>query len=380
MGKKNFNSFTIFPHFHRSPSDQFPILAPPMKIAAKLLFIITLFSLTKVHAQIGGSTSFVTLDLPLSARAAAIGGNCMAINDNDINLATWNPAMLSSKMHTQLAFSFADYFSDIKYGYAGFAYHFDKIGTFALTATHIDYGKFQEADNTGAIIGEFSAGEFGLNGSYSRMIDSSFTVGASAKFVQSHLYYWKSNAMALDLGARYKIPHRDFTASFLFRNIGVMMSPYTSGIKEKLPFEVEAGLAFKPKHMPFRFSFAFTNLQKWDLTYIDPNNPPALVDPLTGDSIHVSKFKTFNDKFGRHLVVGGELLIGKAVSLRFGYNYMRRKELMVDGKHGAIGFTFGFGIHVYKFNLSYAHAAYHLAGGTNTITLTSSISDFYRKK
>lgn len=351
-----------------------------MKITTKFFFIISLFSLVNLQAQMGGSTTFSTLDLPLSARSAAIGGNCMAINDNDINLATWNPAMLSSRMSTQLAFSFADYFSDIKYGYAGFAYHVDKVGTFAFTATHINYGKFQETDNTGAIIGEFSAGEFGLNGSYSRMIDSSFSVGATAKFVQSNLYLWKSNAFAVDLAARYKIPHRDFTAAFLIRNIGTVMSTYTAGNKEKLPFEVEAGMSFKPKHMPFRFSFAFTNLQKWDLTYIDPNNPPQLVDPLTGDSIHISKFKTFNDKFARHLVVGGELLIGKAVSLRFGYNYMRRKELMVDGKHGAVGFTFGCGIHVYKFNISYAHASYHLSGGTNTFTLTTCLSDFYTKK
>lgn len=351
-----------------------------MRNTAKLFLLASLFTLTTLKAQTGGSTAFATLDLPLSARSAALGGNCMAISDNDFNLATWNPAMLNPKMHTQLAFSFADYFTDIKYGYAGGAYHVDGIGTFGLVATHIDYGTFRETDNTGATLGEFSAGEFGINAMYSRMIDSNFTVGATAKFIQSNLYLWKANGFGMDIAARYKIPHTSFTTSVLFRNIGVMMSPYTDGFKEKLPFEVEAGMAFKPKHMPFRFSFAFTNLQKWDLTYTDPKNPPDLVDPLTGDSIHVSKFKTFGDKFGRHLVVGGELLIGKAVSLRFGYNYMRRKELMVPEKHGAIGFTFGCGIHIYKFNFSYAHASYHLAGGTNTFTLTTSISDFYSKK
>lgn len=349
-----------------------------MKRSYFITLIIFLSSLS-VNAQIGGSSVFTTLDLPLSARAAALGGNCMAINNNDINLATWNPSMLNSTMSTQMAFSFADYFSDIKYGYAGFAYDFKKVGTFALTATRIDYGNFRETDNTGATIGEFTAGEYGINLGYSRALDSNFTVGATAKFIQSNLYLWKASGIAVDLGASYKVPHKDFTASLLFRNMGAMTSTYTSGNKEKLPFEVEAGMAFKPKHMPFRFSFAFTNLQQWDLTYIDPNNPPQTVDPLTGDSIKVSKFKTFNDKFGRHLVVGGELLIGKAVSIRLGYNYMRRKELMVDTRHGASGFTFGVGIHVYKFNFSYAHAVYHLAGATNTFTLTTSISDFYRK-
>jgi hypothetical protein len=351
-----------------------------MTSTAKLLSFIGLLSITTLNAQIGGSVVFPSLDLPLSARSAALGGNCMALNDNDINLATWNPSMLNPSMHTQLAFSFADYFADVKYGYAGFAYNVNKVGTFALTATRIDYGTFRETDNTGAIIGEFSAGEYGINVGYSHQFDSSFTVGATGKFIQSNLYLWKANGLALDVAASYKIPHKNFTTSIMLRNMGVMMNQYTYGVEEKLPFEVEAGMSFKPKHMPFRFSFAFTNLQKWDLTYIDPNNPPELVDPLTGDSIHISKFKTFGDKFGRHLVVGGELLIGKAVSLRFGYNYMRRKELIVDGKHGGDGFSFGCGIHIYKFNISYAHAAYHLAGGTNTFTLTTSISDFYTKK
>ena len=350
-----------------------------MRFNFKIFSFLGLFSISTLNAQTGGSSSFATLDLPLSARSAAIGGNCMAINDNDINLAVWNPSMLSSKMHTQFSFSIADYMSDIKYGYAGFAYHFKKVGTFAFTMSNIDYGKFQETDNTGAVVGEFSAGEYGLNVAYGRMIDSSFSIGATAKFVQSNLYLWKSNAMCVDIAARYKIPHRNFTASFLLRNMGVMMSPYTSGIKEKLPFEVEAGMSFKPKHMPFRFSLAFTNLQKWDLTYSDPNNPVALVDPLSGDSIQISKIKTFNDKLARHLVVGGELLISKSISLRFGYNYMRRKELLVNEKRGAVGFTFGCGIHVSKFNFSYAYASYHLAGGTNTFTLTTSISDFYKK-
>ncbi|CAN5304000.1 type IX secretion system protein PorQ [soil metagenome] len=351
-----------------------------MNRTARFFTFAGLFLFSVLNAQIGGSAAFPSLDLPLSARAAALGGNCMAINDNDINLATWNPSMLNPTMSTQLTFSFADYFSDVKYGYAGFAYDVKKVGTFALTATRLDYGKFRETDNTGAIIGEFSAGEYGINAGYSRKLDSNFTVGANLKFVQSNLYLWKANGVAVDLGANYKIPKSDFTTSILVRNMGRMMDAYTYGDNEKLPFEVEAGMAFKPKHMPFRFSFAFTNLQKWDLTYIDLNNPPELVDPLTGDSIHVSHFKTFGDKFGRHLVVGGELLIGKAVSIRFGYNYMRRKELLIDAKHGAVGFSFGCGIHVYKFNFSYAHASYHLAGGTNTFTLTTSLSDFYSKK
>jgi hypothetical protein len=341
---------------------------------------LILFSGLSLNAQIGGSAVFPSLDLPLSARSAALGGKAVGIWDNDINLATWNPALLSPDVHTQMAFSFADYISDVKYGYAAFGWHQENIGTFNLFATRIDYGTFKQTDNTGQVIGEFTAGEYGINLGYARPIDSNFTFGANLKFIQSNLYLWKANGIAADLAVNYHLLSRNFSASVMMRNIGVMTKTYIDGNKEKLPFEIEAGLAFKPKHMPFRFSISFQHLQQWDLTYVDPDNPPQLVDPLTGDSIRVSKFKTWGDKAMRHVVIGGELLIGKAVSLRFGYNYMRRKELIIDTRRGTTGFTFGIGIKIYKFNISYARVPYHLAGPTNTFTVTSTISDFYKSR
>jgi hypothetical protein len=197
--------------------------------------------------------------------------------------------------------------------------------------------------------------------------------------MQSNLYRWNANALAADLAMNYNLPSKNFSVSFLLRNIGFVMKQYTSGNDEKLPFEVEAGMAFKPQHMPFRFSLGLQHLEKWDLTYTDPNNPPQLVDPLTGDSIHVSQTKTFLDKVARHCVFGGEILIGKSFSIRGGFNYQRRKELLVDTRHGMTGFSLGVGFRVYKFNFSYAYAKYHLAGGTNTFTLACTLSDFYRK-
>ncbi len=316
----------------------------------------------------------------MSARMAALGGKSSGINDGDLNLAIWNPALLRQDMSTQLSFSFVDYFTDIRYGYAGAAYHVDKAGTFSLFATRIDYGTFRETDESGFTVGEFTAGEYGINAGYSRQIDSNLTVGANLKFIQSNMYLWKASGVAVDVAMNYNIPAKNFSASFLIRNIGMVTRQYNSGNDEKLPFEMEAGFSFKPQHMPFRFSLALQQLQKWDLTYTDPANPPQLVDPISGDSIKVSEFKTFADKLARHCVFGGELLIGKAVSVRLGYNYQRRKELLVDTRRGLTGFSFGFGIRIKKIQLNYARAKYHLAGSTNTFTVTATLSEFYRKK
>jgi len=350
-----------------------------MKFTTRLLVFASFlpFALT---AQIGGSSAFASLDLPLSARVAALGGKVVSVQDNDINLAYWNPALFNQHTSNQVALSFVDYLSDIKYGYAGYSYHVNpKVGTFSAFITHIDYGKFKETDNTGAIIGEFTASENVLNLGYSRSIDSLFSIGGSVKYITSNMHVYKANGIAFDLAANYFKPTRNFSASLVLRNAGRMMRTY-AGSREKLPFEIEAGASYKPKHMPFRFTLTLQHLQQWDLTYTDPNNPPQLVDPLTGDSIKTSKFRTFGDKMMRHVVIGGELLLSKHFNVRIGYNYMRRKELLIETRPGMLGFSFGAGLRIYKFHLSYARSSYHMAGGTNTFTLSTNISDFYAKK
>ena len=137
---------------------------------------------------------------------------------------------------------------------------------------------------------------------------------------------------------------------------------------------MQLGISKKPKHVPMRISVVYENLQKWDLTYVDP--AIVTVDPLTGATITKNKYKAFGDKLMRHIVVGGEFIITKNIFLRFGYNYRVRKELMIDEKRGADGFTFGFGFRVYKFHLSYGRAMYHLAGASNTISLSFDINSF----
>jgi hypothetical protein len=342
------------------------------------LLIFTGFS--PLIGQIGGTAAFTAFDLPLSARASALGGKALSVNDDDLNLGIWNPSLLSAKMNSQLALSFADYYTDIRYGYAGYSMHREKLGTFAFSTAYINYGNFRETDETGATIGKFTAAEYALTLGYSRQLDSLFTLGANLKFMQSNLYQWNANALGIDLAANYLRTAKNFSVSLLIRNVGVMLNTYTSRNRENLPFEIEAGFSKKPKHMPFRFFLTLQHLQRWDLTYTDPVNPPQLVDPLTGDSIKTSRFKTFGDKLMRHVVVGGEILIGKAVSLRMGYNYQRRKELLISSRPGLVGFSFGAGIRIYKINISYARAAYHIAGGTNTFSITANLGDFYTKK
>jgi hypothetical protein len=351
-----------------------------MKLKRLLFSTILLFVCVVSEAQIGGNNTYEFLNLPISARVSALGGNLLSTRDNDLNVALVNPALITDSMDNNVALSYINYFSDINYGYAAYAKKFKKIGVFTAGIQYLDYGKFIRANEIGITDGTFSANEMSFNIGYARsIIDTNFTVGATLKTIYSELDSYTSWGSALDLGAIYVRPAHGFGMAFVVKNIGRQWSTYYDH-KEKLPFELQIGISKKPKHVPFRLSLTYENLEKWDLTYQDPANPVLTVDPLTGEAIKQYKYKEIGDKFMRHLVVGGEFIITKNFFLRGGYNYQHRKELKIPEKRGMTGFSFGFGLRVYKFHFSYARAVYHLAGASNNFSISFDVNSFYSKK
>jgi hypothetical protein len=344
-----------------------------------IVTIITALSIvtTSAFAQIGGNNTYEFLNFVNSARVTALGGNVISVMDDDINLAYYNPSLYNPGMDNQLSLNYVNYFAGINYGSAGYAKHFDEIGTFGANIQYLDYGDFILADNTGEQLGTFTAGEYALNIGYGRPMDSLFYIGANVKAIYSSLEQYSSFGMAVDIAGTFYKKSSEFMATAVVKNAGVQFTTYTEGNKEPLPFEVQIGISKKLKHAPIRFTVIGENLQQWDLTYTDPNAQPE-IDPLTNEEIPV-KDPGFLDKFMRHIVVGGELLFGKNISVRSGFNYRRRKEMKLSARPGTVGITWGFGFRINKFHFGYGRAAYHLAGGTNHITITTRISDFKKK-
>jgi|SRR4051812_3976973 hypothetical protein len=334
-----------------------------------------------IHAQIGGNNTFEFLNLPISARVAALGGNVISAKDNDLNVTLTNPALLTDSMDNNMALSYVNYFADINYGYVAYAKKIKNMGIMSGGIQYLDYGKFKRVDEFGNIYGTFKASDMSINLSYANSVfDSNLVVGATLKTIYSQMETYYSWGSAVDLGAVYTRPAKKFAVGFVVKNIGYQWKPYTVGNYEKLPFEMQIGFTKQPKHVPFRLSVTYENLERWDLTYTDPNNPASTKDPLTGKSIKQSKFKKYGDEFMRHIVIGGEFLITKNFFLRGGYNYQRRKELGIIEKKGMSGFSFGFGLKIYKLHVSYARSVYHLAGASNNFSVSFDINNFYSRK
>ncbi len=339
-----------------------------------ILFVVISFV---SHAQIGGGNTFAFLNNASSARIAAMGGDFLTISDNDITLAPSNPSLINSGMHNQLGVAYVDFYSGINYGNAAYSRTYDNVGSFVASLNYINYGKFPYADEAGNRNGEFNAGESAFSLGWGRELDSSFSIGANMKFIYSSFESYNSFGLAVDIAGSYRSDDRSFTASFIAKNIGRQLKTFNGGNNEPLPFELQLGLSKRLKHLPFRYSVLINHLEKWDLRYEDPSIQNT--DPITGETIAKNEAEVFVDNMMRHVVFGGELLIGKNLSLRGGYNYRRRQELKVVSKTAMIGFSWGIGIRISKFHLNYSRSTYHLSGSPNYITLSTNLSDFFVK-
>jgi hypothetical protein len=323
-------------------------------------------------AQTGGKTTYKFLNLTNSARVAALGGNFLTIYDHDLSLALANPSLISNQMHNNLTINFVDYFAGTNYGFAGYGFHSEKMGSFAASMQYYSYGKSDNTNEYGEVLGQFSAGDYAFNVGWGRRLDTVFSIGANFKMIYSSLETYNSFGLAVDVAGSY-IPNETFCASLIFKNIGRQLTAYTNEGVEPLPFEIQAGISKKLAHVPFRYSILLQHLQKWDLTYADPNAP---VDPFTGEVPEESGLDAFADKAMRHIVLGGEFIPAKFLSIRFGYNYLRRQEMKVVSKPGTVGFSWGIGLKVSKFSFNYSRAAYHLAASPNFISISTNLGDW----
>lgn len=343
-----------------------------------LSLAILLLGTVALKAQIGGQYIYQFLDLPIPARTAALGGNTIAIKDDDISGAYQNPALLSQRTSNTVAFSFIKYLGDIKYGYVTYGRSIKGIGHFAAGMQQVGYGSFSERDEYGKELGFFHCNDYNFNLSYAYDRDSLFTYGINLKTIYSQMAQYTSVGNAIDLGATFSKYAKQITVSAVVKNLGYQWKTYTGNKREKLPVNAQIGASFKVPKAPFRLMAVYDHLNVWDLTYTDPNNPPQTEDPFTHEPIKQHPFKKKMDKLGRHLNEAVEIIITKNFNVRVGFNYKRRKELILTDKQGIAGFSFGVGFKISKFNFSYAYSQYSPVFGAHNFTISSNLSSFNR--
>lgn len=343
------------------------------------LLVSFLLSFSSI-AQIGGKSTYQFLNIISSAKIASLGGYAIAVPDGDIEMAYFNPALIDSSLHQELNLNYVNYFSDINYGFAGYAYRLKKIGVFTTSIKYINYGEFLLADETSAINGEFSSSETALNIGWSNAYKYGLKYGVNLKFVMSNFYDYTSTGILVDIAGTWSKPEKGIIVGMVVKNMGSQITTYTPNNFEPMPFEIQAGVSKKLQHAPFRFSANFHNLQVFDFYYDSPNEIESS-SLFGGDVIEEDKSHLAEIIF-RHFTIGTELLLSENFNLRIGYNHQRRSELKLreGSKAGAVGFNFGIGVHIKKFKIDYGRSIYSLAGTTNHLSISTNFSEYISKK
>lgn len=344
----------------------------------KLIFSFVLFT-GCLFSQTGGRHVFQFLNTSPGARVSALGGMPISWRSTDPSAVFLNPSILNSSMGGNFQFSHLSYFSDISFGHFSYSHHWDSSAyQFQIGTHYAKYGDIKRTDIYGNQMGSFKANETSLYLAASKTILERLIIGAGLNYIFSSLDDKSSQALSLNTGISYANPIKNFGISLVFKHIGFQVSPYNN-IHENLPFEVQLAYSKKLKHLPLIYHIGIQHLEKWNIRYDDPDL--AQDGLLFGETPSESSFDNKLDNFFRHLVFGVELNIGKKdnFSLRLGYNHLRNRELKLTDYRSFAGISAGFGLKIYKFKFDYSYAAYHIAGGSSQISITTNIHSFLRK-
>ncbi|MEM9822955.1 MAG: type IX secretion system protein PorQ [Bacteroidota bacterium] len=344
-----------------------------------LPFCLLVFAPILLPAQVGGEHVFEFLNLSNTARTTALGGSLITVKDDDVGLAYGNPALLNAEMHQQMTFNYNFHVAGISNGYAAYGHHVEQWATsFHAGVQYINYGTFDATDEFGQINGTFDAAEYAITLGGARQLYDKLAIGGNVKFITSQLEGFNSTGLALDVAAFYRDTSGRFSATLVVKNIGGQLSTYQENNQEDIPFEIQVGISQRLKHLPFRLSITYNNLNRWNVLFDDPNEENNTLIIGGEEPTESSQFSKNVDNFFRHLVFSGEFLFGARENfrVRVGYSHFQRKELSVDNFRSLAGFSFGLGLKVSKFRIDYGRAFYHLAGGLNHLTISTNLREF----
>lgn len=336
---------------------------------SKVFYIFLFLFGSYTYGQIGGQSVYTFLNMMNSPRQAALGGRTITLYDHDVNQPIYNPASINEAMDNQLAVNYGSYFGEITYGTGAYAFGWDKYQKmFHVGVSYVNYGSFEARDEYGVQTGTFSGNETALSLGYAHQIpNSNFYVGTNLKFITSVLERYNSIGLVLDMAAMYKNPEKSLHVALAIRNLGTQITTYAD-TRERLPFEIIAGVSQELENVPVRWHITLDNLQKWHISYV---NSALTQQGLDGEVIE-KKPSFFNNAL-RHLSFGVEIFPKKALNLRLGYNFRRGQELALQEQRTFAGISAGFGLKIGKLRFDYAYSRFTSAGSTNLFGLMINI-------
>lgn len=298
-----------------------------------------------------GTNVYPFMNIPVSARQAALGGDAISVRDYDVGFTTVNPSLLNLDMEERVSINYGSYLADSNYGTINYAKDLGYGHLLSVNARYMDYGKMPRTDESATISGEFGASDAALGVGYAYQFEEDWTIGGNINFITSKIDNYSSMAISGSGGITYHLKKRKETVSLVARNFGYQFKTY-NGTRERLPFRIDLGYTKILEEFPIAVTVTAHDLQKFDIS------PEYNIN---------GQETTFFRKVFDHFSFGAELFPEESFNIRLGYNVKRGGELAVLDQRSFAGLSAGFGVKISSFRFDYAHVRYHNASNVNML-------------
>lgn len=318
-----------------------------MKQISWYIFVFYFFIDSHLVFSQTGNTAYEFVSIPISSHSVALGGNSVALIENDITLMFDNPALISNVSDKTLNFNVMSYMQGSSKLSAAFARQIGKRGNWALGAQMLNYGDMIETSSNFEEMGDFTASDIAIQGGYTYMFTNKLTGGVQGKVLMSNYGDYSSVGLAVDLGINYYNPKQGISIGLVAQNLGGQIDPLQDET-DRIPFNLVLGVSKHFPNAPIRLNIQLSDLTHWNKSFYS----------VAGEEITSSK------RILNHFSFGADFFPSKQTWVALGYNFRRAYEMKIfDSSHWA-GFSLGAGLSIKKFKIGIAYAKFHKASSS----------------
>lgn len=342
-----------------------------LRMKIKRYIIVVLIMLTNLVAVAeNGTTAYEFLNVSPSSHVYGLGGHNITVIDDDINLVEQNPALLGPEFEKQVGLNYMRYLGNSNFMGASFGNGINEHSAWAARIQYFGYGKMTSATADGTITGTFSPSDIAFSGTYSHDINDHLRGGITMKFISSNYDSYSAFAICADLGINYYNPDNDQSFSIVLKNLGGQVKKFND-VYNSLPWDIQMGWSKILSSAPVRVSVTATNLNKWNMPYMEREDKNSTTSNL------VEK-KSFMSNLFRHLTFAVELLPSDKFYVGLGYDYKTRTDMVNYSRNFISGFSLAAGLKTKSLGFGIAFAQPHVGGTSFMFNLTASLSELIR--
>jgi len=193
-------------------------------IVAVLFLIFTANSVFAGDDKTAGTAGAQELRIPVGARSVAIGGSGIA-DVTGTEALFWNPAGLALSEQYEVAFSYLDYFADMKFTYTGLTASLGDMGNVGVSVRVFSVGDIEvTSEAAGGKTGQIISPTFiTLGATYAKQMTDRVFLGTTVMYVSEQIGKENAKGVAFDFGFQYNVGLGGLKLGAVIKNIGPNM-------------------------------------------------------------------------------------------------------------------------------------------------------------